>query len=75
MERKGASRVNSAEDETPALFTRIHAHYILTGALDHDKVRRAVDLSLNKYCSVAKIIEKTAQITASFSINGTRYDA
>lgn len=62
-----------AQDQTPALFTRIHAHYILTGNLDPDKVRRAVDLSMNKYCSVAKIIEKTAQITASFSVNGTRY--
>ncbi len=64
-----------AQDETPALFTRIHAHYILTGNLDPNKVRRAVDLSMNKYCSVAKIIEKTAQITASFSVNGTRYEA
>ena len=62
-----------AQDQTPALFTHIHAHYILTGKLDPDKVRRAVDLSMNKYCSVAKIIEKTAQITASFSVNGTRY--
>ncbi len=63
-----------AEGEVPSLFTHIHAHYLLTGDLDPDKVRRAVDLSLNKYCSVAKILEKTAQITASFSVNGTRYE-
>ena len=62
-----------AEGEVPALFTRIHAHYILTGNLDPEKARRAVDLSINKYCSVAKILEKTAQISASFSVNGTRY--
>ena len=62
-----------AEGEVPALFTRIHAHYTLTGNLDPEKARRAVDLSINKYCSVAKILEKTATITASFSVNGTRY--
>jgi len=63
-----------AKDQVPALFTRIHAHYVLTGDLDPAKVRRAIDLSLNKYCSVAKILEKTVPITASFSINGTRYE-
>ena len=63
-----------ATDQVPALFTRIHAHYTLTGDLDPDKVRRAIDLSLNKYCSVAKILEKTVPITASFSVNGTRYE-
>ena len=62
-----------AVGEVPALFTQIHAHYLFTGNLDVEKVRRAVDLSLNKYCSVAKILEKTAQITASFSVNGTQY--
>ena len=63
-----------AKDQVPALFTRIHAHYVLTGDLDSSRVRRAIDLSLNKYCSVAKILEKTVPITASFSINGTRYE-
>ena len=64
----------SALDQVPALFTRIHVHYVLTGDLDPAKVRRAIDLSLNTYCSVAKILEKTVPITASFSINGTRYE-
>ena len=59
---------------TPALFTRIHVHYALTGDLHPGKVRRAVDLSINKYCSVAKIVEKTAAITVSYSVNGTRYE-
>jgi len=62
-----------AKGQVPALFTDIHVHYHLTGDLDVNKVRRAVALSLDKYCSVAKILEKTAQITSSFSINGTRY--
>ncbi|MFQ5571466.1 MAG: OsmC family protein [Rhodothermales bacterium] len=63
-----------AEGEVPSLFTTIHVHYALTGDLDVAKVRRAVDLSMNKYCSVAKILEETATITSSFSINGIRYE-
>jgi len=61
------------ENETPALFTKLHVHYEFEGNLDQDKVRRAVDLSINKYCSVAKILEKSATITVSWSINGQHY--
>ncbi len=62
-----------AEHETPALFTKLHIHYEFEGDLDPDKVYRAVDLSVNKYCSVAKILEKTAPITVSWSINGQHF--
>lgn len=58
-----------AKDQTPAVFTSIHLHYILVGEnLDNEKVKRAIDLSLEKYCSVAKTLEKTAHITYSFSL-------
>lgn len=63
-----------AADATPAVFTEIHVHYALTGRIDPKKVRRAIDLSVNKYCSVTKMLEKTAAITYSFSVNGTTYD-
>ena len=59
---------------TPALFTKIHVHYALTGDLKPEKVRRAVDLSINKYCSVAKIVEKTAAISVSYSVNGAHFE-
>ena len=49
-------------------FKTIHLHYILTGKLDKKKVERAIDLSLNKYCSVTKTLEKTATVTSSFDI-------
>ncbi len=62
-----------AEQETPSLFTRLHVHYEFEGNLDQKKVRNAVDLSINKYCSVAKILEKTAPVTVSWSINGQHY--
>ena len=49
-------------------FKTIHLHYILSGELDEQKVQKAIDLSLNKYCSVTKTLEKTASITSSFEI-------
>lgn len=49
-------------------FKSIHIHFILTGDLDENKVARAIDLSLTKYCSVSKTLEKTAKISSSFEI-------
>ena len=60
-----------ATGQVPALITKIHVHFVLTGTLDVDKVRRAVELSLDKYCTVSRMLEKTATITYSFSVNGT----
>ena len=55
-------------DTTPAVFTHIHLHLTLKGTLDPNKVRRAIDLSLEKYCSAAAMLNKTAEITADFEI-------
>ncbi|MFN0121955.1 MAG: OsmC family protein [Blastocatellia bacterium] len=52
----------------PALFTNIHAHYTVIGDLPETQVKRAVDLSLEKYCSVARVLEKTAKLTWSFEV-------
>ncbi|NJN27439.1 MAG: OsmC family protein [Cyclobacteriaceae bacterium] len=52
----------------PSLFTDVHLHYILSGALDDTKVKRAIELSVDKYCSVVKILEKTAKVTYSYEI-------
>ena len=56
------------ENKEPALFTTIHVHYRLFGNLKEDKVQQAVSLSMEKYCSVAKILEKTAEITYDYEI-------
>jgi putative redox protein len=56
------------EGVDPALFKKIHVHFRLHGDLDAAKVQKAIDLSLGKYCSVAKTLEHTATITASFDI-------
>ena len=53
----------------PSLFTTIHIKYFLTGNIDPEKAQRAAELSIEKYCSVAKILEKTAKITYEVKVN------
>lgn len=54
--------------DTYSEFKTIHLNFILTGDLDEKKVERAINLSLNKYCSVSKALEKTSEITHNFEI-------
>lgn len=49
-------------------FKTIHLHYIVSGTPEPHKVERAIDLSLGKYCSVSKALEKTSKITFSYEI-------
>lgn len=52
----------------PSLYTQVNAHFKLYGNLNPEKVDKAIALSVNKYCSVAKTLEKTAKVTYSFEI-------
>lgn len=52
----------------PALYTAVHAHFKLFGDINEEKAERAVMLSVDKYCSVAKTLEKSAVVTHSFEI-------
>jgi len=56
-------------DSTPAVFTKINAHYIVTGKkLKESSVQRACELSMEKYCSAALMLNKSVDITFSFEI-------
>ena len=56
-------------EEAPRLFTHINLHFIVTGkALQDAAVSRAVDLSAEKYCSVALMLEKAVNITHSYEV-------
>jgi putative redox protein len=55
--------------EDPKVFTRIHFHFIVSGEnLKHERVKRAIDLSHEKYCSASVMLEKTAVLTHTFEI-------
>ncbi len=56
------------KDAVPSLFTEVHAHFRLYGNIDEEKAKKAVSLSVEKYCSVAKTLEKTATVTYSVEV-------
>lgn len=55
-------------DTIPRVFKTINLHFSLTGDIKEHKAEQAIKSSLEKYCSVAMMIEKTAVITTSFEI-------
>ncbi|HXS74662.1 MAG TPA: OsmC family protein [Terracidiphilus sp.] len=46
----------------PRVFTHIKLTYAVRGRLSRKAVEDAVSLSKNKYCSVSKMLEKSAQV-------------
>jgi putative redox protein len=59
---------NREKDKVPSLFEDIQVKYILKGDLDEKKVRKAIELSMTKYCSATAILEKSAKITYTLEI-------
>ena len=55
----------------PALWAQAHVIFSLEGTIDPDKAVRAVQLSIDKYCSVSKTLEAAgATITWDVRVNG-----
>ena len=56
-------------DSVPKVFSKIHLHFIVTGRnLKESIVKRAVQLSAEKYCSASIMLEKAVNITHDFEI-------
>ena len=49
-------------------FRNIHLDFQFYGQVKPEKAKRAIDLSLDKYCSVAMTLKKTSTITYDFKI-------
>lgn len=67
MEVDGARK---GEGAVPNTFTGIHVKVFIEGDIPQNKAKRAVDLSFETYCSVAKMLEKAATVTYEISLNG-----
>lgn len=52
----------------PKVFTKIHLHFVVTGEVTEARVKRAIELSAEKYCSASIMLGKTACITHDFEI-------
>jgi putative redox protein len=57
-------------DAVPALFETIHLHFVVTGReLDAAKVKRAVELSAEKYCSASIMLGRAGvKITHDYEV-------
>ena len=57
-------------EEHPKVYTDIAVRYIFTGSnLDREKVEKAVNLSIDKYCGVTAMLGKTARISHQIILN------
>jgi putative redox protein len=52
-----------SDGDFPRVWEKIHLRYRIGGAVALDKAQKAVELSLEKYCSVSAMLGKTANIT------------
>jgi len=56
-------------DDPPHHFQKIHLHYVLTGkSLNNKSIEHAIQLSVEKYCSVAATIRDVAEIQHSYEV-------
>ncbi|OAL84249.1 osmotically inducible protein C [Acinetobacter sp. SFD] len=57
-------------DTIPAVFTKIHLHFVVSGKAIKDKqVAKAVELSAEKYCSASKMLsDGGVEITHDYEI-------
>lgn len=56
------------ESEPPYTFTDIHLHYVVQGQVNPEKLRRAIQLSENKYCSVIATLRPGVPVHSDFVI-------
>lgn len=55
--------------EPPKVFKDIHLNYIIkTAEENREKVKKAVDLSLDKYCGVSAMLRKNSKIDYTITI-------
>ncbi len=56
-------------NEHPKVFTKIHLKYNFAGKdLDDNSVKRAIELSQEKYCAISNVLKKAVELTYSYEI-------
>jgi len=56
------------KEEYPKIFKKIHIKYLIYGDVPEDKVKKAIELSQTRYCSVSGILRKSAEVTYEYEI-------
>lgn len=55
--------------EHPRYFTKVHITYKIWGDIPEEKLKKVIDLSLDKYCSVSQSLRPRAEVSYSYKIN------
>jgi len=66
---KVSVEAETAKEKDVTTFTNIVLHFSLWGNIKEEKAKKAIEMSIDTYCSVGKIIEKTAPITYTLALN------
>ena len=65
------SETHVRSEDHPKVYTRIHLIYRFEGKeLPEEKLKKAVELSITKYCSVHAMLSKSAEVTHQIELNG-----
>src|SRR5690606_42122086 len=70
VERMRAEVAGRRADAVPAVFTHITMTFVVSGDVAQNKRDRAVALSLEKYCSVAKMLGPAVVVEGRGRIEG-----
>lgn len=58
--------------EYPKVITKIHLIYRVTGAVPQANLKKAIELSLSKYCPVANTLAGVAKITSEIVVESSQ---
>ena len=64
LERLEVEVESERADAVPAVFTKIHLRFKGYGPIELKKLQQAVDLSMETYCSVSKMLQPAVAISA-----------
>ncbi len=62
-------KASRRDEDMPPIFDVIDIHFNLFGDLSIAKVERALQMTFDKYCSVANILGRSATINFTYTIN------
>lgn len=55
-------------DAVPAVFSDMHLHYKIYGDVKPEKAKKAVEMSMEKYCSVSIMLQNSVTMTYSHEV-------
>ena len=69
------SETHERAETYPKVYTKIHMTYKVDGeGIDPEQVKKAVSLSIDKYCSVHAMLKDSVNITYDIKLNGSKIE-